>query len=157
MVLFAVDTAIAGFGLVTLSAVVTLSVGSVSFYDADALALPWWLVAGTVITAFVFFVFVMTSLLRAQAGPADEAVAELIGRRGVVRSVLNPEGHVFADGALWRARWVDEAHAARVGTVVKVVAVDGPLVLVDAVDAAEGEEPTGADGGRDDAEAASSS
>lgn len=141
MLLFALDTAIAGFGAVTLGAVVSLSVGSLNFYDSDALALPWWLVAGTVLTAFVFFVFVMTSLLRAQAGPAEEAVAELVGRRGVVRSILNPEGHVFADGALWRARWVDEAHAARVGTVVKVVAVDGPLVLVDAVDAGDTTSP----------------
>ncbi|MDX1509907.1 MAG: NfeD family protein [Nitriliruptorales bacterium] len=165
LVLFAVDTAIAGFGPVTSGAVVALSVGSANFYDADALALPWWLIAGTVVTAFVFFVFVMTSLLRAQAGPAEEAVAELIGRRGVVRSVLNPEGHVFADGALWRARWSDEAHAAPVGTVVKVVAVDGPLVLVDAVDAAPTDtgEPTDEEGASgslaasEDAEGASSS
>jgi membrane-bound serine protease (ClpP class) len=131
MVLFAVDTAIAGFGPVTLGAVVALSVGSANFYAAEPLDLPWWVVTGTVITAFVFFVFVMTSLLRAQAGPAEDAIAELIGRRGVVRSVLNPEGHVFVDGALWRARWADESRAAKVGTVVRVRDIDGPLVLVE--------------------------
>lgn len=152
MVLFAVDTAIAGFGPVTAAAVGSLTLGSANFYQADALALDWWLIAATVATAFVFFVFVMTSLLRAQAGPAEDAVAELIGRRGVVRSVLNPEGHVFVDGALWRARWADDREAARVGTVVRVRAIDGPLVLVEPEDV-----PEGTAGSTPDASSASSS
>jgi membrane-bound serine protease (ClpP class) len=134
LLLYAVDTAIAGFGPVTLAATASFAYGSHRFYASDVLALPWWLVAATTATAFVFFVFVMTSILRAQAGPEGVAVDDLVGRPGIVRSVLNPEGHVYIDGALWRARWTGETKRAKVGTPVRVHAVDGPVVLVEPFD-----------------------
>lgn len=137
LILYAVDTAIAGFGPVTLAATAAFVVGSLRFYASDALALNGWLVAATTLTAAVFFVFVMTTVLRAQAGPEGVAVDDLVGRPGVVRSVLNPEGHVYIDGALWRARWTGDAKRAKVGTTVRVHAVDGPLVLVEPFDPAD--------------------
>jgi membrane-bound serine protease (ClpP class) len=130
LLLYAVDTAIAGFGPVTLAATVAFVVGSANFYAADPLDLPWWLIAGTTAAALGFFVFVMTSVLRAQAGPEGVTVDDLIGRPGIVRSVLNPEGHVYIDGALWRARWTGETKRAKVGTPVQVHGVDGAVVLV---------------------------
>jgi membrane-bound serine protease (ClpP class) len=48
--------------------------------------------------------------------------------------VLNPEGHVYIDGALWRARWTGDARRAKVGTPVRVHGVDGPVVLVEPFD-----------------------
>jgi membrane-bound serine protease (ClpP class) len=136
LLLYALDTAIAGFGPVTLAATASFAVGSVAFYDHEALALPWWLVAATTLTVLVFFVFVMTTVLRAQAGPEGVSVDDLVGRPGIVRSVLNPEGHVYIDGALWRARWTGESRRVKVGTPVQVHGVDGPLVLVEAFDGA---------------------
>jgi hypothetical protein len=60
--------------------------------------------------------------------------------------MLNPEGHVFIDGALWRARAGSGAEAdgaaaggeaggapdagVRVGTAVRVHGVDGSVILV---------------------------
>ena len=140
LVLYAVDTAIAGFGPVTAAATVAFVVGSLWFYASEALALSPWLVGATALSAFVFFVFVMTTVLRAQAGPEGVAVDELVGRPGIVRSVLNPEGHVYIDGALWRARWTGETRRAKVGTPVLVHDVDGAVVLVRAFDDAV---PTG--------------
>jgi membrane-bound serine protease (ClpP class) len=153
LLLYAVDTAIAGFGPVTLAATAAFVAGSLSFYDADVLTLPGWLVAATTVTAFVFFVFVMTTILRAQAGPEGVAVDDLVGRNGIVRSVLNPEGHVYIDGALWRARWTGESRRAKVGTPVTVHAVDGPVVLVVPFDASAGPAPR--DGTEGDLAAAS--
>lgn len=132
LVLFAIDVAIAGFGVVTALATVSFAVGSLFFYDSDSLGISGWLVAATTITAVVFFVIIMTEVLRAQAGPDDTAVEDLVGRPGIVRSVLNPEGHVYIDGALWRARWTGDAKRAKVGTPVRVHAVEGALVLVEA-------------------------
>lgn len=148
LLLYAVDTAVAGFGPVTLVATVAFVVGSWFFYDAEALQLPWWLVAATAVAAFAFFVFVMTSVLRAQAGPEGVAVDDLVGKPGIVRSVLNPEGHVYIDGALWRARWTGETRRAKVGTPVRVHGVDGPVVLVEPFDAAAiaAERPAGSEG-----------
>jgi len=130
LLLYAVDTAIAGFGPVTLAATLAFVLGSANFYAAEPLALPWWLIAATTATALAFFVFVMTSVLRAQAGPEGVTVDDLVGRPGIVRSVLNPEGHVYIDGALWRARWTGETKRAKVGTPVRVHGVDGAVVLV---------------------------
>jgi membrane-bound serine protease (ClpP class) len=149
LVLYAVDTAIAGFGPVTLAATVAFVAGSARFYAADVLSLSWWLIGATTVVAFGFFVFVMTSILRAQAGPEGVAVDDLVGRPGIVRSVLNPEGHVYIDGALWRARWTGETRRAKVGTPVRVHAVDGPVLLVEAF----APEPVGTGGARDDADA----
>lgn len=134
LLLFAVDVAIAGFGLVTLAATAAFAAGSVFLYDSPAIGLPGWLIALTTVTAVVFFVVVMTSVLRAQAGPEDLALEDLVGRPGLVRSVLNPEGHVFIDGALWRARWTGEGKRAKVGTPVRVHGVEGAVVLVEPFD-----------------------
>ncbi|MTV24727.1 hypothetical protein FTX61_04730 [Nitriliruptoraceae bacterium ZYF776] len=134
LVLYAVDTAIAGFGPVTLGATATFVFGSLNFYGADSLELSPWLVGATALTVLVFFVFIMTSLLRAQAGPEGVQVDDLVGKAGIVRSVLNPEGHVYLDGALWRARWTGDTKRAKVGTPVRVHGVDGPVVLVTAYD-----------------------
>ena len=134
LLLYAVDTAIAGFGAVTLGATLAFVAGSANFYAAEALALPWWLIAATTVTALVFFVLIMTSVLRAQAGPEGVTVDDLVGRPGIVRSVLNPEGHVYIDGALWRARWTGETKRAKVGTPVRVHDVDGAIVLVEPFD-----------------------
>ena len=147
LILYAVDTAIAGFGPVTLAATAAFVVGSLNFYAAPSLALNGWLVGATTLTAFGFFVFVMTTILRAQAGPEGVAVDDLVGRAGIVRSVLNPEGHVYIDGALWRARWTGDAKRAKVGTPVRVHAVDGPVVLVEPFQPAEvgAEQPAASD------------
>jgi membrane-bound serine protease (ClpP class) len=131
LLLYAVDAAVAGFGPVTALATASFAAGSWWFYAAPALQLSWWLVALTTITAFIFFVLVLTMVLRAQAGPEGTDVADLVGRVGVVRSMLNPEGHVFLDDALWRARFSGEG-GAKVGTTVRVHAVDGPVILVEA-------------------------
>jgi len=159
LLLYAVDTALAGFGPVTALATVSFVAGSRWFYAAPALQLPVWLIVVATLSALVFFVLVMTTVLRAQAGPEGTDVAELIGRSGVVRSTLNPEGHVFIDGALWRAR-ADTAAVAgadagagtgagagadvevRVGTAVRVHGVDGAVILVGPFEAVTG--PTGA-------------
>ncbi|MFA9432880.1 nodulation protein NfeD [Egicoccus sp. AB-alg2] len=131
LILYAVDTAIAGFGPVTVAATAAFVIGSLNFYAADALTLPVWLVVATALTALVFFVFVMTTVLRAQAGPEGVSVEDLVGRPGIVRSVLNPEGHVYIDGALWRARWTGDTKRAKVGTPVRVHGVEGAVVLVE--------------------------
>lgn len=135
LLLYALDTAIAGFGPVTALATGTFAAGSWWFYAAPALQLSGWLVAAATLSALTFFVLVMTTVLRAQAGPEGTDVSELVGRSGVVRSMLNPEGHVFIDGALWRARAVagpagTDVPAVKVGSRVRVEAVDGPVVLV---------------------------
>lgn len=134
LLLYAVDTAIAGFGWLTAVATAAFAAGSYWFYDSDVIAVDPWLVALATLTALGFFVVVMTVVLRAQAGPEDIALEQLVGRPGIVRSVLNPEGHVYIDGALWRARWTGDGRRLKVGKPVRVHAVDGAVLLVESFD-----------------------
>jgi membrane-bound ClpP family serine protease len=48
--------------------------------------------------------------------------------------MLNPEGHVFVDGSLGRARAPEVAGKVKTGTVVRVVGLDDRLTLEVAVD-----------------------
>lgn len=134
LVLLAVDLAVAGLGALTAAGAVALAVGSFLLFDAPPpLRLSPWLIAVVVLASLVFFVVVMTTVLRAQAGPAVADAEELVGKLGVVRSMLNPEGHVFVDGALWRARAPDTGPGTggkvRTGTAVRVVGVRDGLTL----------------------------
>lgn len=132
ILLLALDLAIAGLGIPTVAGAVAVGFGSAWLF-AGELALPLWLVVVGTIVSTAFFVWVMTLVLRAQAGPPLDEVGEgLVGRPGIVRSAMNPEGHVFVAGALWRARYTGPAEGkVRAGTPVRVHAVEQDLLLVE--------------------------
>ncbi len=141
MVLYGIDTALAKLGLLTAVATAAFLVGSLFFYDSDVIRVNPWLAGSATFSAALFFVVIMTVVLRAQAGPEGLSVEQLIGRPGLVRSVLNPEGHVYVDGALWRARWTttDGPKRLKVGKPVRVHGVDGAVLLVESFDPEDGE------------------
>jgi len=128
--LLAIDLAIGGLGAPSVLGAGALVAGSLTLYGGDAsLALSPWLVGTTSLVTIIFFVIVMTIVLRAQAGPPAEDLFALVGREGVVRSVLDPEGHVYVDGALWRARSTATGRMAT-GTRVVVEGTDEGVLLV---------------------------
>lgn len=136
LLLLAADLALAGLGWPTLAGTAATAAGSWFLFGArTSLGLSPWLVGGVVVACVLFFVVVMTVVLRAQAGPDVDATADLVGQVGVVRSTMNPEGHVFVDGALWRARWSGaEPARIRAGTRIRVRGVEGTVLLVDDAD-----------------------
>lgn len=133
--LYVLDTALAGLGLGTLAATAAFGVGSWWLFGTGPLRNPGWVAGATTALALAFWVVVMTTILRAQAGPEGVELDDLVGRPGIVRSVLNPEGHVYIDDALWRAR-LDGTGRLKVGSPVQVVAVDGAVLVVAAFDPA---------------------
>ena len=50
---------------------------------------------------------------------------------GVVRSTLNPQGHVLIEGALWRARAIEWDGPVNTGTKVQVTGVDPEALILD--------------------------
>ena len=70
-------------------------------------------------------------VLRSQRDtPVRSGEEELIGREAEARSPLNPEGQVFADGALWRARLAEVNGRVEPGAKVRVESVDGLTLVV---------------------------
>ncbi len=125
LALLAVDLAIAGLGVPSLAGAVGVGVGSWWLFDGPPplQASPWALGVGVLATV-LFFVVLMTVVLRTQ-GEQEMAGAEaVVGSTGVVRSMLNPSGHVFVDGALWRAHAPEGAGKVKTGTQVRVTGVD---------------------------------
>jgi membrane-bound serine protease (ClpP class) len=131
LALLAADLAIAGLGALTAAGTVALGVGSfLLFTGPELLRISPWLIGGVVAWNLVFFVVIMTTVLRAQAGQAMTGAEGLVGKVGVVRSMLNPEGHVFVDGALWRARAPEGTGKVKTGTRVRILGLrDGGLTL----------------------------
>ncbi len=129
LLLLAYDLAIAGLSWPTAVGTLALGAGSWWLFPVAALSPPKWLVvAGTAFSA-VFFVFIMTTVLRAQGNQAQRGAEHVIGKTGVVRSMLNPEGHIYVDGALWRARAPEDAGKVKVGTPIRVLGLNDKLTL----------------------------
>jgi membrane-bound serine protease (ClpP class) len=90
------------------------------------------IVAGGVILA----AFVVFASRKALAAHRDEPVRtgseELVGAIGEVREPLDPDGQVFLNGALWRARSTD-GERVELGNRVRVRSVDGLTLEVESV------------------------
>jgi membrane-bound serine protease (ClpP class) len=130
LALLAVDLALAGLGALTAAGTIALAVGSFTLFGGPpVLRVSPWVLGGVVAFTVVFFVVIMTTVLRAQGNQALTGAERLVGQTGVVRSMLNPEGHVFIAGALWRARAPEAAGRVRTGTPVRVTGLDDALTL----------------------------
>jgi membrane-bound serine protease (ClpP class) len=140
LVLLALDLALASLGPVTIAGAVALTAGSVWLYGGpDSLRLAGWLIALVVVSAVVFFVFIMTTVLRAQGAQTRAGMQAVMGEEGVVRSMLNPQGHVFVGGALWRAQAEEGVGQIRTGTPVRVTGTaDEMTLMVEPLDVTSG-------------------
>lgn len=140
LALLAVDLAIAGLGPLTIGGTAALGAGSYWLFDGPPpLQAPVWVLAVVVAFCVLFFVVIMTTVLRAQGTQAMVGAERVIGRDGVVRSMLNPEGHVYVDGALWRASAPGAAGRVPTGTTVRVVGLreDGFSLEVELAEAGQ--------------------
>jgi membrane-bound serine protease (ClpP class) len=129
LLLLAYDLAIAGLSWPTVLGTVLLGVGSFQMWAVQALSPPGWLLVVGTLSAMVFFGFFMTTVLRAQGNQALAGAGQVEGKIGIVRSVLNPDGHVFVGGALWRARAPADRDRVKPGTRVRVVGLNDQLTL----------------------------
>ena len=129
LLLFAVDLAVAGLGALTAGGTIALAVGSFLLFSSDVLRVSPWVIVPVVLFNVVFFVIIMTTVLRAQSSQAMLGAEGMQGKVGVVRSMLNPEGHIFVNGALWRARAPEASGKVKTGTKVRVLGVNDRLTL----------------------------
>ena len=94
------------------------------------------------VLSIVSFYFVTRKVLAAhREGPVRAGREELIGAAAEVRTSLDPEGQVWIEGALWRARLAGGGEPPRPGDRVTVEAVEG-LTLKVRPDASAESSPT---------------
>jgi membrane-bound serine protease (ClpP class) len=101
--------------------------------DADSSASDWAgpaLITLGVLSAISFY-FISRKVLEAHRGqPVRAGQEELIGALAEVRTSLDPEGQVWIEGALWRARLTGDGAPLRPGDRVTVEAIEGLTLVV---------------------------
>ena len=126
LALFLVETLAPTGGLVGLLGIAALVAGCV------ILDVAWWVIVLIVIAIVAVGTFLARKVYLAHK--QDRVMTgweELIGDVGEVRTALAPQGQVFVEGALWRARLDEGAEAAPVGSRVRVREVDGLTLVVE--------------------------
>jgi membrane-bound ClpP family serine protease len=129
--LLVAEAHLASYGLLGIAGVLALTTGGVLAVDsaggsllvAVALVLPVALVAAALVA-----IVARKGLAVRSRRPANG----LVGRVGVVRRAVEPEGAVLVAGELWRARrsWDDGEAAPREGEHVVVERVNGLTLAV---------------------------
>jgi membrane protein implicated in regulation of membrane protease activity len=66
-----------------------------------------WLLAFILLAVAVFLYFVVIWVIRAHQRKVEAGKEELIGRKAVVKTALNPKGMVFIEDELWNAEIVN--------------------------------------------------
>jgi membrane-bound serine protease (ClpP class) len=101
--------------------------------DADSSASDWAgpaLITLGVLSAISFY-FISRKVLEAhREQPVRAGHEELIGAPAEVRASLDPEGQVWIEGALWRARLAGDGAPLRPGDRVTVEAIEGLTLVV---------------------------
>jgi len=126
-VLFVIDVKAPTHGALTAAGVGTLIAGALVLFNTfpgspyGRISIP--LVVTIALLTGLFFLFVVAKTLRVQQRPSVTGKEGLIGRTGVVKVALDPEGTVLVAGERWRA--MAETGPVEVGTEVEVVAADG--------------------------------
>ncbi len=83
------------------------------------------------VISLVCFYFIARKVVEAHRDqPVRTGSEELIGALAEVRSPLDPEGQVWIEGALWRARLTGEGGAAQLGDRVRIDALEGLTLIV---------------------------
>lgn len=101
--------------------------------ESDATAASWAgpaLVTLGILSGISFYVVTRKVLAAHREQPVRAGHEELIGAPAEVRSSLDPEGQVWIEGALWRARLTGDGGPLRPGDRVTVEAVEGLTLLV---------------------------
>ncbi len=130
LVLLIVEIKVVSHGILTIGGVVSMLLGSIMLYDAPEteLRISWFVIVPTVASTAGIVVFAVSAGLRALYRPPSTGVSGMVGKTAVVKTPLDPEGHVLVDGELWRA--VAQDGKAAPGDGVRVVAVDGLTLKV---------------------------
>ena len=131
VIFFLVDVHTAGLGIWTIGGVGGLVAGGLLLFSGSSpeLRIDLWVIGAALFGTLVFFISVMTAALRVRLRRPITGQEGIIGQVGEARTDIAPEGTVFTNGTLWRARTMETGIAA--GEKVEVKATEGLVLLVE--------------------------
>ncbi len=139
VVLMIAEAHLATHGILGAAGVAALVAAGLVLYNTDSDALevsvPVVIVIGALLGGFI--AFAVERAVAARGEPVRTGWEEMVGATGEVREPLDPLGQVFVEGALWRARPVEEGGVVERGYRVRIESVDGLTLLVRPIPPAE--------------------
>lgn len=113
---------------------VAMLVGARYFvHEPPQLSMAWWSAVLIVLSVALFFLFAMTTVVRARFSTPTIGREHLIGMTGTAETAVAPEGVVLVDGARWKAN-SRRASGIEPGDEITVAAVEGFVLAVDPVE-----------------------
>jgi membrane-bound serine protease (ClpP class) len=131
VVLLIVEIKVVSHGVLTIGGVIAMLLGSIMLYDVPevtGIRLSWYVIVPTVGTTAGLVFFAVSMGIRALYRPSVIGSSAMVGRLGVTRTPLQPDGQVLIDGELWRA--VSPEPGVGAGESVQVIAIDGLTLTV---------------------------
>lgn len=129
LVLFILEVKVTSFGLLSIAAIISLTLGSVMLFDTgeQAMRVSWSVLIPTVATVSAFFVLAMTLAARAYMTKPRTGDDGLLGEVGTAMTPVDEQGRVDIHGEYWTAR-SDEPIPK--GRKVRVVGVNNLYIQV---------------------------
>jgi membrane-bound serine protease (ClpP class) len=126
---FAAELFVPSHGALTLAGAASFVLGSLLLFEpaGESYEVSLTVVLAIAATLAALFGVAFGKALQARRAPPQTGADELADQLGVVRQTLDPEGFVFVNGELWRARSSNGPISA--GETVRVERVDDGLVL----------------------------
>src|SRR5690242_14201338 len=131
VVLLVAEIKVVSHGVLAIGGVIWMLLGSIMLYDSPDLTgirLSWAVILPTVGATAGLVFFAVSMGIRALYRPAATGSGAMVGRVGLTRTPLQPEGQVLIDGELWRA--VSPEAGVGAGEPVQVTAIDGLTLTV---------------------------
>jgi len=118
------------FGIFTAGGVTALVIGSLILFQGASpiFRVDPWLIAIVTIMIASIFAFVVNRAIRVHRKQATTGREELIGKKAVVKVILDPEGTVFFKGERWAA--ISEQGRVEPGEEVIITGIDGLTLQV---------------------------
>jgi membrane-bound serine protease (ClpP class) len=133
-VLFVLDIKAPTHGALTIAGVGSFIAGGLILFNSPGVpsfqrvSVPL-VVGASIVTAAVFFV-ILTFAIKAQRRPVNTGREALVGKIGIARTELNPEGTVQVGGELWSAEIMHNHPLISSGSRVEILQVQGIRIIV---------------------------
>jgi membrane-bound serine protease (ClpP class) len=131
VVLFIAEGQLNANGLLGGGGVVALVLSGLLLFNSGEgadVSVPVVIVTGLVLGGFI--ALAVRKVVQTRGEPVRTGYEELVGATAVARTPIDPEGQVWIEGALWRARLADGEPPVPSGRPVVVEALDGLTLLV---------------------------
>jgi membrane-bound serine protease (ClpP class) len=143
--LFALESVVASYGLLTVGGVVAVVLGAFALWTGvepgelrvDVAVSPWIIaIVVAVGLAYAWVLLRAIGQMRRMDGISNPPVAALVGATATAQTTIGPTGIAYAGGESWSAR--TSAETIRPGTVLRVVGVEGLELIVEPAPAGDG-------------------